>query len=475
MSIFALRSNGLASSAYKNLSRTQSNLNSNIGRLSSGLRINSTADDSAGSNVSVRMGNQIRGMSQASRNTEDANNLLATAESGLSDISDILGKMRELSVQASTDTLNDADRASIDLEFQSLKDELTRIANVTEYNGMNILNGTYQTSGSAPSVTSTSDGAVATNRVLNGSFETGDFSDWSIDTLSTGGSGDPYMPWAVTGAGQHWDTQPQDGNFVAWNGFDGGGPMEFHMSQDITISENSTATLSWMDRVQSRGSGQPRLYDVEIRDASTNSVLENVYSFSTDSFSGNNDTGWQTHSVDVSAYSGQNIRVFFREQIPENFTGPAQIEFDAISLTETVAEPDNIRGHWRMQIGADNDTNNQHEVSITNATANGLDLEGDHVLSVDDARTAITAIDHAIDEINRERSYIGSEQNKLQFTMSNLTSNIQSIESARSSIEDVDFAAEAADLAKNQILAQSGTAMLAQAAAISQNILGLLA
>ena len=97
-----------------------------------------------------------------------------------------------------------------------------------------------------------------------------------------------------------------------------------------------------------------------------------------------------------------------------------------------------------------------------------------NVLSVDDARSAITAIDHAIDEVNRERSYIGSEQNKLQFTMSNLTSNIQSIESSRSSIEDADFAAEAADLAKNQILAQSATAMLAQASAISQNVLGLL-
>ena len=147
MSIFALRSNGLASSAYKNLSSTQSTLNSNIGRLSSGLRINSTADDSAGSNISVRMNNQIRGMSQANRNAQNANNLLATAESGLSDISSILSKMRELSVQASTDTLNDVDRASINLEFQSLKDELTRIANVTEYNGMNVLNGTYQTAG----------------------------------------------------------------------------------------------------------------------------------------------------------------------------------------------------------------------------------------------------------------------------------------------------------------------------------------
>ncbi|HIO37679.1 MAG TPA: hypothetical protein EYN27_01850 [Rhodospirillales bacterium] len=95
-------------------------------------------------------------------------------------------------------------------------------------------------------------------------------------------------------------------------------------------------------------------------------------------------------------------------------------------------------------------------------------------MSVDEARTAITAIDHAIDEINRERSYIGSEQNKLQFTMSNLTSQTQNVEASRSSIEDADFAAEAADLAKNQILAQSATAMLTQASAISQNVLGLL-
>ena len=114
------------------------------------------------------------------------------------------------------------------------------------------------------------------------------------------------------------------------------------------------------------------------------------------------------------------------------------------------------------------------EFSLTNATANGLDLEDDNVLSVDDARAAITAIDHAIDKVNQERSYIGSEQNKLQFTMSNLTSQTQNIEASRSSIQDTDFATDATDLAKNQILAQSATAMLAQASAISQNVLGLL-
>ena len=117
MSIFALRSNRIASSAYKNLSRAQNSLTGNISRLASGLRITETADDSAGSNISVRMGNQVSGMAQANRNAQDTHNLLATAESGLSDISDILSKMRELSVQASTDTLNDVDRASINLEF----------------------------------------------------------------------------------------------------------------------------------------------------------------------------------------------------------------------------------------------------------------------------------------------------------------------------------------------------------------------
>ena len=140
-----LRSNAISTFAHTKLAKTQFNLQNNIQRLSSGLRINSAADDSAGLAISTRMSSQINGMVQANRNTQDANNLIQAAESGLSDISDILSRMRELAVQASTDTLNDVDRASINLEFQTFKNELTRIADATEYNEMNILNGTYQT------------------------------------------------------------------------------------------------------------------------------------------------------------------------------------------------------------------------------------------------------------------------------------------------------------------------------------------
>ena len=285
MNSFRLQSNPTAAVAYSQLNKTQALLNKNIQRLSSGLRINSAADDTAGSAMATRMTNQIRGMHQANQNSRDANNLLATAEAGLNDISDLLAQTRELSVQAATDTLNDTDRDSIDLEFQSLKNELSRIANVTEHNGMNVLNGTYQATGEAAT---------------------------------------------------------------------------------------------------------------------------------------------------------------------------------------------DLRGHWKIQIGADNDADSQHEISIMNATDVGLEIAGSNVQTVDNARTAVTALDKAIDEVNLERSSIGSEQNRLQFTMSNLTSTINSIETARSHIEDVDYASEMSELAKNQILVQSSTAMLAQANMVSQNILQLL-
>ena len=320
MNSFRLQSNPTSTFAYSQLNKTQALLNKNIQRLSSGLRINSAADDTAGSAMATRMTNQIRGMHQANRNSRDANNLLATAEAGLNNIGDLLAQMRELSVQAATDTLNDTDRASIDLEFQSLKNELTRIASVTEHNGMNLLNGTYQ---------------------------------------------------AGTG-------------------------------KDVPVSlannQNSLADL------------------------------------------------------DPSGYDQKQPGV----------------------VVDNATPVDDQRGHWRIQIGADNDVDSQHEFSIMNATDVGLEIDDDQVLTVDDARTAVTALDVAIDEVNRERSYIGSEQNKLQFTMSNLSSTINSIETARSNIEDVDYALEMSELSKNQILVQSSTAMLAQANMVSQNVLQLL-
>merc|ERR1712000_293661 len=119
---------------YRSYSASQAGMERNIERLSSGLRINSASDDAAGLAISERMSNQIRGMQQAHRNVQQANNLLQTAEGGMNEIGNILGRMRELAVQSASDTMNTNDRSSIDLEFQQLKSEITRIADSTEYN-----------------------------------------------------------------------------------------------------------------------------------------------------------------------------------------------------------------------------------------------------------------------------------------------------------------------------------------------------
>jgi flagellin len=347
MSTFSIRSNATTSRAYNNLSKVQSSLNSNIERLSSGLRINSASDDSAGSSVAVRMVSQINGMKQANANAQQANNLLQTAESGLSDISDILGRMRELAVQAGTDTLNDDDRGSIDLEFQALQDEITRISSATEYDDNALLDGTYTSK----------------------SLQIGADNDSNHQlSISIGDS--------TSVVGLHLGkTTLNDSDGIS--------------TSDTTVTVDDVSGLSSGDTIV-MGSEEMTISSISGKDLTV--------------VRGANSTTAATHSDDDDVLGGA---------------------------------------------GAD-------------------------VKSVGSARSAITDLDHAIDQVNEERSEIGAVQNRLSFTISNLSNHTQAIEAGRSAIADVDFAAEATALARNQILAQSGTAMLAQASAVSQHVLGLL-
>jgi flagellin len=138
----AVNTNVGSLNAQRNLSSTGRAVNKSIERLSSGLKINSASDDAAGIAVAEGLRAQIGGFQQASENANDAVALLATAEGAYNAISDIMVRMRELAVQSSTDTLTDKERAYIDTEYQDLSAEITRISDVTEYNGINLLDGT---------------------------------------------------------------------------------------------------------------------------------------------------------------------------------------------------------------------------------------------------------------------------------------------------------------------------------------------
>ncbi len=137
-----IMTNVSALNAQKNLYMTGINLNRSMARLSSGQRINQAADDAAGLAISENLKAQIRGLRQANRNANDGISLVQIAEGSLNEVSNMLIRLRELGVQAASDTIGDTERKFLDVEFQQLKSEIQRVTESTQYNGYDLLNGT---------------------------------------------------------------------------------------------------------------------------------------------------------------------------------------------------------------------------------------------------------------------------------------------------------------------------------------------
>ena len=391
---FRINTNTASLNTYRSYGSAQAGLERNIERLSSGLRINKAADDAAGLAISNRMDNQVRGMQQANRNVQQGNNMLQTAEGAMEEISNILGRMRELSVQSASDGVNTDDRASIDLEFQQLKSEITRIAEATEYNNTKVLNGN-----------------------LYGNVVDSDHTDNDLTS-------------SISGVGS----------------------VAINQEDKNTVEGTYTIKFFSADGNTERSSGE--LVDTDYAQISdgTNTYKRNLASG--DISSGNIKSG-------TVLDFGSGIKI----------TADADIAVDDIKNKRIVVE--NGDGAI-LQVGADNSSDQRIGFSLKGQTSTHLNLEDDDLTSLANAQTAIDALDDAIQQINDERATIGSKQNRLEFTSSNLMNSIQNNSASMSTIRDADFASEAADMARNQILVQSGTSMLAQANGLSQNVLALI-
>ncbi len=145
VSSMTLQTNVASLKAQRNLATSEKGLNTSMGRLSSGLRINQASDDAAGLAISEKLRASVRGLAQAQRNANDGISLLQTAEGALNEVSDMLVRMRELSVQAANGTLGDSERISLQDEFSQLRQEINRIADVTEFAGTKLLDGSQST------------------------------------------------------------------------------------------------------------------------------------------------------------------------------------------------------------------------------------------------------------------------------------------------------------------------------------------
>jgi flagellin len=392
---FRINTNTASLNTYRSYGSAQAGLEKNIERLSSGLRINKAADDAAGLAISNRMDNQVRGMQQANRNVQQGNNMLQTAEGAMEEISNILGRMRELSVQSASDGVNTDDRASIDLEFQQLKSEITRIAEATEYNNTKVLNGNLYgnvvdaASGDLDEVTNVGADGIKINQNKN------------------------------TAAGTYTIS------FI--DGTDGTTPL-------------TSGNLEAGDVVRLSNGSDSYDYELQAGDIDSNAIKSgSMLSFG--------------HSgIEVTTKTGTLAVTDLKDKTIEVNTG------DGATL----------------QVGADNSSDQRIGFSLKGQTSTHLNLEDDDLTSLANAQTAIDALDDAIQQINDERATIGSKQNRLEFTSSNLMNSIQNNSASMSTIRDADFASEAADMARNQILVQSGTSMLAQANGLSQNVLALI-
>jgi len=145
VSSMTLQTNVASLTAQRNLARSEKGLNTSMGRLSSGLRINQASDDAAGLAISEKLRAHVRGLAQAQRNANDGISMLQTAEGALNEVSDMLVRMRELAVQAANGTLGNSERISLYGECDQLRQEINRIADVTEFAGTKLLDGSQST------------------------------------------------------------------------------------------------------------------------------------------------------------------------------------------------------------------------------------------------------------------------------------------------------------------------------------------
>lgn len=481
--------------AIRNMNINQTNASKSMQKLSSGLRINSAADDAAGLAISEKMRGQIRGLDQASSNAQDAISMIQTGEGALNETQSILQRMRELSVQSSSDTNTADDRAKIQGETDQLAKEITRISNTTEFNTQNLLagglNDTFQigankdqninlkinamdaqslgVAGSKIDATLASGATDVTGVSLSGTKGT---SVADGNTIVISASATPAAAtWAAANTGLTGTTISTVNNTSDYNGW----KFTTSTSGSATIaatvdSANKTITLSGDSTVGSWTA------------AAINSALSSAGYGS--AFSAAGDASAVTGKANVVASTNglASDEVLLTATQGAN-TGTTIVKNNAASATFTDAK---FQG---LSISLDGSSSASTAATITVAAqksgittfnADGsinkeaVAAAGIDVSTQSAANSAIKVIDKAINTVSEERSKLGAYSNRLDHTIANLGTSSENLTSSESRIRDVDMAKEMATFSKNNILAQAAQAMLAQANQQPQQVLQLL-
>ncbi|MBP2636926.1 MAG: fliC [Firmicutes bacterium] len=400
-----------ALNTYNRLSANNQASSKSLEKLSSGLRINRAGDDAAGLAISEKMRGQIRGLDQATRNSQDSISLIQTAEGALSETHSILQRMRELAVQSSNDTNTDDDRAELQAEVEQLKSEIDRIGNTTEFNTKKLLNG------EATGVADKIDGAV---RLNNNSAITA-----SADNM------------AALASALKTSVGTLDGAYMI-----------------IRVADDKTASVFTAADFKVVG---PDGTQYSIASATTDLGITVAASSITFTAAG---TGAAANTVvGLGAASAMDDQVKVGESLTFVFRKyqEATSDLDASIMT---------------QIGAN--AGQTAFISMKDMRAEAIGVDDIDISTKFGAQTAIETVNNAITKVSSQRSSLGAIQNRLEHTINNLGTASENLTAAESRIRDVDMAKEMMNFQKNNILQQAATAMLAQANQQPQNVLQLL-
>ncbi|NUZ05945.1 flagellin [Piscinibacter koreensis] len=461
--------------AQRNSARTQNDLSTSIARLSSGLRINSAKDDAAGLAISERFTAQIRGVNQAARNANDGISLAQVAEGGLGSVGNNLQRMRELAVQSANSTNSASDRAALQLEVSQLAAEIDRVATQTQFNGLNLLDGSFQTQqfqvgANAGQTVSLASIASARTSAL-GVYQGFSLQNQSIGTASntaaaltvTVGSGSAIALGSVAVDAKAIAAAINGGNVAGLTATANATTVAAGTSaSNGTTSGTSTFTVNGVAISIAGVAGAGGLSGNR-----ANAVAAiNAQSAATGVTA--SDTG---SGVQLSAADGRNIVTSFAAG---GFTSATVADF-GLGATATTGSTVNV--NYVAPTGTTGNVVFAQTAGFANSTAiagTGTAIAAVDISTVGGANAALAAIDAALTTINSSRASLGAIQNRFSSTIENLATSAENLTASRSRIQDADFAQETANLARAQVLQQAGTAMIAQANQLPQQVLSLL-
>lgn len=489
-----INTNSLSLLTQNNLNKSQSTLSSAIERLSSGLRINSAKDDAAGQAIANRFTSNIKGLTQASRNANDGISIAQTTEGALNEINNNLQRVRELSVQAANGSNSDSDLDSIQAEITQRLSEIDRISDQTQFNGVKVLSSDNKLTiqvGANDNETITLDLKEITSGTLglNGFRVTGDKAataeqlvkdfgatgttsyslggvDYNVDVKSgavtTGTTPDKVYVGAASGSLVTTDVNqaidPSAGTHAA-----DVAKLAANVKQGGTIDWKGTTWTATGDATAT-GNGK---FTAKI----DGKEITLTVSDSTDGTTGANAK---------LAVSGGSLYEESADKLTTHANNVAAKESDLIQqkATKTGGELSVGSGAGKVDYtvdagGAVKVKNDSEVIFVKDAGSANASLVKQSAAS-EATRGQLALIDNALSQVDSFRGDLGAVQNRFDSTITNLGNTINNLTSARSRIEDADYATEVSNMSKAQILQQAGTSVLAQANQVPQNVLSLL-